>query len=87
MLTKIEFGTSAIESASNRAEELLRAGQTVVLTLKFKGREMAHTEIGFEAIRRILLALSPLGRSEAGPRLTGRRLTTTIVPWRYAKDA
>jgi len=87
MPTKIEFGTFEIDSATRRAEELLSSGQTVVLSLKLKGREMAHAEKGFEAIRRILVALSAFGRVEAEPQLIGRYLSTTIESRRYTRNA
>ncbi len=62
------------------AEEFLHKGNKVKLTLTFRGREMEHTELGFETIRRAITDLETMGHHDSEPRLAGRNLTVMISP-------
>lgn len=62
------------------AEEFLGKGNKVKLTLMFRGREMEHTELGFETINRALQDLSTMGTADQQPRLIGRSITLTLSP-------
>jgi translation initiation factor IF-3 len=62
------------------AEEFLHKGNKVKLTLSFRGREMEHTELGFETIRRAIDDLATMGHCDSEPRLAGRNLTVMITP-------
>jgi translation initiation factor IF-3 len=63
------------------AEEFLDHGNKVKLRLKFRGREMAHTEIGFEVMKRALAELSTMGHPDAEPRLMGKQINVMITPY------
>jgi len=52
----------------------------VKVALKFKGREMAHTEIGFEVINKFLADVAPFGHPDFQPKLTGRAINLMISP-------
>jgi translation initiation factor IF-3 len=52
----------------------------VKLTLKFRGREMAHTEIGFGVVNRFINELAPYGHPDADPKLVGKGLNVMISP-------
>jgi translation initiation factor IF-3 len=52
----------------------------VKLRLKFRGREMAHTEIGFEVMKRAIGELEGMGHAEAEPKLNGRQIHVMITP-------
>jgi translation initiation factor IF-3 len=56
------------------AEEFLDHGNKVKLRLKFRGREMARTEMGFEVIKRALTELANMGHPDGSPKLTGRNI-------------
>ena len=50
------------------------------LRLKFRGREMAHTEIGFEVIKRAVAELASMGHPDAEPKLIGRNIHVMLTP-------
>jgi translation initiation factor IF-3 len=62
------------------AEEFLAHGNKVKLRLKFRGREMAHTEIGFAVIKRALEELSGMGHPDADPKLLGKQINVMLTP-------
>ena len=62
------------------AEEFLDHGNKVKLRLKFRGREMAHTEIGFEVMKRAVVELAGMGHPDADPKLIGRNIHVMLTP-------
>src|SRR5271165_7337058 len=62
------------------AEEFLDHGNKVKLRLKFRGREMAHTELGFEVMKRAVADLSGMGHPDADPKLIGRNIHVMLTP-------
>jgi translation initiation factor IF-3 len=61
------------------AEEFLDHGNKVKLRLKFRGREMARTEMGFEVINRALTELASMGHPDGPPKLTGRNIYVMLT--------
>jgi translation initiation factor IF-3 len=59
----------------------------VKVALKFKGREMAHTEIGFEVINKFIADIAPFGHPDFTPKLVGRAINLMISPLPRAKRA
>jgi translation initiation factor IF-3 len=57
----------------------------VKVALKFRGREMAHTEIGFEVINKFLGEISQFGHPDFQPKLVGRAINLMITPVPRAK--
>ncbi len=62
------------------AEEFLDHGNKVKLRLKFRGREMAHTEIGFDVMKRAVSELAGMGHPDADPKLIGRNIHVMLTP-------
>jgi translation initiation factor IF-3 len=62
------------------AEEFLDHGNKVKLRLKFRGREMVHTEIGFEVMKRAVVELAGMGHPDAEPKLIGRNIHVMLTP-------
>jgi len=52
----------------------------VKITLKFRGREMAHTEFGFQVIRKFLDEIAAYGHPDFEPKLVGRGISVMISP-------
>ena len=52
----------------------------VKVALKFRGREMAHQEFGFEVIKKFLEAIAPFGHPDFQPKLIGRGINVMISP-------
>ena len=60
----------------------LENGDKAKVTLRYRGREMAHQEIGMELLKRVEADLSELGTVEQFPKMEGRQLTMVIAPKR-----
>ena len=58
----------------------LEQGDKAKVTLRFRGREMAHQEIGMELLKRVEADLAELGAVEQFPKMEGRQLTMVIAP-------
>jgi len=52
----------------------------VKVALKFRGREMAHTEVGFQVITKFLGQIAPFGHEDFPPKLIGRGINVMISP-------
>ena len=57
----------------------------VKVALKFRGREMAHTEFGFEVIKKFLTEIAPFGHPDFPPKLIGRGINVMVSPLPRAK--
>ena len=62
------------------AEEFLNEGNKVKMRLKFRGREMAHVEIGFAVVKKALEELSSVGHQDSEPKLAGRNIMVMVSP-------
>jgi translation initiation factor IF-3 len=58
----------------------LDKGDKVKVTIRFRGREMSHTEFGFELIQKILEEVKEFCTIEKPPKLEGRSLTAILAP-------
>jgi translation initiation factor IF-3 len=58
----------------------LENGDKAKVTLRYRGREMAHQEIGMELLKRVEADLLELGNVEQFPKMEGRQLTMVIAP-------
>ena len=62
------------------AQKFLTKGDKVKFTVQFKGREMQHTELGHELMKRIINDTINLGKIEVNPKLEGRQIIMIIQP-------
>lgn len=60
--------------------EFLEEGDRVKVTLRFRGREMAHQELGLELLQRVKTDLEELGVVEQEPRSEGRMMVMVMAP-------
>lgn len=58
----------------------LEDGDKAKVSLRFRGREMAHQELGMEMMQRIERDLSEIGTVEQHPKMEGRQLVMVIAP-------
>ena len=58
----------------------LENGDKAKITLRFRGREMAHQELGMELLKRVEADLAEYGTVEQRPRLEGRQMVMVINP-------
>lgn len=62
------------------AEEFLDKGNKVKIHLQFRGREMAHQELGMEVVQRVKSDLATMGHVDMEPKLVGRAIGMTLSP-------
>jgi translation initiation factor IF-3 len=55
-------------------------GDKVKVTLRFRGREMAHQDIGFRLLQRVKTETAPIAKVEAEPLMEGRQMTMVLAP-------
>ena len=60
--------------------KFLDAGNKVKVTLRFRGREMAHQELGMEMLKRVEEDLKEIGVVEQMPKMEGRQMVMVLVP-------
>lgn len=58
----------------------LSEGDKAKVTLRFRGREMAHQELGLEMLKRITADLAEVGTVEQEPNLEGRAMVMVVAP-------
>ena len=68
------------ETKARNAVKFLTAGNKVRVVVRFKGREMAHQELGRDVLMRFEQAVAPAGVVEKRPVLDGRLMTMIVVP-------
>ncbi|OGE17246.1 translation initiation factor IF-3 [Candidatus Daviesbacteria bacterium RIFCSPHIGHO2_01_FULL_36_37] len=61
-----------------RAEEFLEDGDKIMFRVKFRGREMAHTELGFQLLNKIFETMGEKITVERDPKMEGRSITVII---------
>ena len=61
-------------------KRFLEAGDKAKISLRFRGREMAHQNIGMELMMRVEKDLEELGSVEQRPKLEGRQMVMVIAP-------
>jgi len=55
-------------------------GDKVKLTLRFRGREMAHLELGMQLLNRVKEEVGEIAKVEAEPKLEGRQMMMVLAP-------
>ena len=60
--------------------KFLDAGDKVKVTMRFRGREMAHQEIGMGVLMRVRDDLDETAKVEQSPKLEGRQMTMVVAP-------
>ena len=60
----------------------LEAGDKVKVTLRFRGREMAHQELGRDLLQRIAADIENIAKVESMPKMEGRQMIMVVAPQR-----
>jgi translation initiation factor IF-3 len=63
--------------------EFLEEGDRVKVTLRFRGREMAHQELGLELLQRVKADLEQHGTVEQEPKMEGRLMVMVLAPRKH----
>ncbi|MFN3293885.1 MAG: translation initiation factor IF-3 [Gemmobacter sp.] len=60
--------------------KFLGEGDKVKITLRFRGREMAHQQLGMDLLNRVAADVAEVGKIESMPKLEGRQMVMMIAP-------
>jgi translation initiation factor IF-3 len=77
-----KIGASDFEVKRRRVVRFLQDNDKVKVTIRFRGREVTHPEIGNEILSRLRDSVSDYGEVETAPRLEGRQMTMVLAPVR-----
>jgi translation initiation factor IF-3 len=55
-------------------------GDKVKVTLRFRGREMAHQQLGWDVLQRVKTETEPIAKVESEPRMEGRQMVMVLAP-------
>jgi translation initiation factor IF-3 len=75
-----KIGTGDFGTKTRQVEKFLGQGHKVKVTIMFRGREMAHQELGTQLLRRVQKDLEELGTVEQFPQMEGRQMVMVIAP-------
>ncbi len=75
-----KIGKGDFDTKVRHMHDFLTDGHKVKVTLQFRGREMAHPELGSKILDAVIEQLGPLAKVEAYARLEGRNMTMVIAP-------
>jgi len=76
----IKIGEHDFQTKLRRVREFLSKGDTVRVSVFFRGREVVHAGRGRELLKRVATELSDIARVDEQPRARGRMLQMLIVP-------
>jgi len=72
--------THDYETKMKAVRRFFDEGDKVKLTLRFRGREMAHLELGMELLNRVREEVEGIAKVEAEPKLEGRQMMMVLAP-------
>ena len=72
--------THDFDFKAKHVRRFLEEGNKAKVTVRFKGREMAHTELGWKMLNRMAESLNDIASIESHPRLEGRMLHMILTP-------
>jgi len=75
------------QTKRNHIVDFLKDGSKVKATIMFRGREMAHRDLGWQMIQRLVQELEEVGQVESRPKQEGPNLSTIIAPKKVSGKA
>jgi translation initiation factor IF-3 len=82
-----KIGGGDFDTKTRKVEGFLNDGHKVKVTLTFRGREVAHPELGRKILEQVEEAVKDVGRVEIFPRIDGRNMTMVLAPDKRAQAA
>ena len=84
VIKEVKFSVTVDEhdyqTKKNQAVRFLNDGDKVKASLRFRGRQMAHRDLGYKIINRLIMDVGPAGIVEFMPRMEGTTLHAIIAP-------
>ena len=75
-----KIGNHDFEAKARTAKKLLTEGDKVKVTMRFRGREITHPELGRNLLRRMAESLSEVASIERQPQFEGRQMNIILIP-------
>jgi translation initiation factor IF-3 len=75
-----KIGKGDFDTKVRHVQGFLAEGHKVKVSLQFRGREMAHPELGSKILDEVIEQISSVGKVETQARLEGRSMTMVLVP-------
>ena len=75
-----KIGAGDLDFKSKHVQEFLAEGNKVKVTIRFRGRELAHTELGYDVLKEVLKRLNDDYVIEKQPAMEGRFMSMTLSP-------
>ncbi len=75
-----KIGQGDFDTKVRHIVDFLDDGHKVKVTLQFRGREMAHPELGAKVLNNVAALIADVGKIEAHPRQDGRNMTMVLAP-------
>lgn len=75
-----KIGEHDYEVKSNMVQRLLKAGDKVKVTMRFRGREVVHSDIAHKLLDRVFEDAAELAVLESKPKLEGRNMIMVLAP-------
>ena len=69
-----------VEVKAKAASKFLQEGNKVKVSLRFRGREMGYTQLGYDAMNRFAEMVADYGVVEKAPKMEGRRMNMFLAP-------
>jgi len=82
-----KIGKGDFDTKMRHLKEFLEEGHKVKVTLQFRGRELAHPELGRKILDDVIAAVGPAGKVENQARMEGRNMSLVLAPDKKAQDA
>jgi translation initiation factor IF-3 len=89
VIKEVKFSVTVDEhdyqTKKNQAVRFLNDGDKVKASLRFKGRQMAHRDLGYKIINRLIMDIGDAGTVEFMPRMEGTTLHAILAPTKKAE--
>ena len=82
-----KIGRGDFDTKMRHLKEFLEEGHKVKVTLQFRGREVAHPELGRKILDDVIEAVGPAAKVENQARMEGRNMSLVLAPDKKAQDA
>lgn len=69
-----------LETKAKKVNEILTGGDKVKVTVRFRGRELGHTELGREVLDQLIEMIGDNGLVDKKPQMEGRNMVMYLVP-------
>ena len=77
---KLRYDTHDYEVKTRSMSRFFEDGDKVKVTLRFRGREMAHQHLGMELLQKVKQEFDEVAKVELEPKLEGRQMTMVMAP-------